>query len=724
MKRGSAVDSPDALRSKAGQALASGDVEGARRFIRRALVQAPARLDIMLALGHVELAAGDREAAASAARKVLKRDPEQIRGWVLLGQALVTDDVAAAREALQQAVQRKPDDLEALFQLGNLEAGQDKLDAAIAHFERASNVAPDNPHVQASLAVHLARAGQTERAAALLRDVVEREPGNLQARAALAQLLFDAYEFAEALPHYRGIVDSVHDAGAAMWNNLGVCERHVGDIAAARNSFSRALERAADAPAVLANLGFVEFELRHLERARALLSQADELQPGRLQVKAQLLEIDLLRADWHDFEERCAAIIAAVAAGTPAARQTLNPFSFLSICDDPRLQLEAARSFAWPSQIGAQGLRLSRGPSEPMRLGFVFISLDERPETRLVVGLLEKIDRRRFDIAVYGLQRCVAQGMRDRIAGVASNVVEFGPASTQSIVARLRGDRLEVVLDVAGYTGRSRPDVFASRVAALQVNFVAYAGTLGATHYDCVISDSFTTPPAQQQSFVEELLNLPGCYLPSDPHRAIAPALARGDYGLPARGFVFAAPASSSKIIPPMFDAWMRLLACTDASVLWLRPMADGALRALRAEASRRNVDPDRLVFAPGEAVERYLGRMQLADLFLDTFPFGSHTTLNDALFAGLPAITLAGRSMAARASASQLHACGLDELIATSLEGYEALALSLVADAGKLAAIRQRLADRSKLALFDMQAYARAFEAVLTRRVAAHRNG
>src|SRR5262249_37593546 len=186
----------------------------------------------------------------------------------------------------------------------------------------------------------------------------------------------------------------------------------------------------------------------------------------------------------------------------------------------------------------------------------------------------------------------------------------------------------------------------------------------------------------------------------------------RADYDLPEGAFVFVTQAAPYKILPAMFDVWMRLLRSLPDALLWLRPVDAAAQGNLRAEADRRGVDPRRLVFAPNEPVSRYLARYALADLYLDTHPFGSHTTVSDALFAGLPVLTIAGRSMAARASAAQVRSAGLPELAAASSGEYEAIARGLARDRDRLSMLTTRLRDAGRTSvLFDMQRYTRAFE-------------
>jgi predicted O-linked N-acetylglucosamine transferase (SPINDLY family) len=213
------------------------------------------------------------------------------------------------------------------------------------------------------------------------------------------------------------------------------------------------------------------------------------------------------------------------------------------------------------------------------------------------------------------------------------------------------------------------------------------------------------------------LLPLAQCYIPSDPKRVLGPLPSREIYGLPADAFVFMSQAAPYKILPEMFALWARLVASVDGSVLWMRPMRPEAQANLRNEALRRGMAGERLIFAPSEPVPQYLARYRMADLYLDTYPFGSHTTVNDALFAGLPVLTLAGRSMAARASASQLRAAGLAEMIASSQEGYESIALALARNRERLDDLTARLRSRGRTsALFDMTSYAKRFEDAVLR--------
>jgi protein O-GlcNAc transferase len=631
-------------------------------------------------------------------------------------------DVAKARVDQVSALVLEPRHAELLFLLGNELGARNEHVAAIAAFERALTLAPGNASVLVNLGLQLDAVGEPARAERCYRDVLARHPDEIAALANLSYLLFTQERYAQALETYDRLVAKAPDAPAEVWNNRGICQKSTQSSAAAEQSFRRALALQPNSPQVLANLGFLLYERMRYEEARPLLRRAHELDPDRIQLAAQLLDVDLQFADWHDFDRRRARIVEGVrtlAAIERGPRQTVPPFTFLALCDDPSLQLVAARSFAWPESPGAamEPAVDDASPAGRVRIGFVSAAFKEHPETRLLIGLLERLDRDRFDVYAYALEKAVAAPMRTRVARATRGFREVDRMRVEQVTAAIRNDAITILFDLTGHAGHSRSDVFAARPAPIQVNFLGYAGTLGASYYDYIITDAYTTPQSEQANFEERLLPVAECYLPSDPERVIGPLPARASYGLPADAFVFVSQAAPYKVLPEMFDLWARLVASVDGSVLWLRPMRPEAEANLRNEAARRGIAGERLVFAPSEPLPQYLARYRLADLYLDTYPFGSHTTVNDALFAGLPVLTLAGRSMAARASASQVSAAGLSELIATSHEDYESIALALARDRGRLADLTARLRNQGRTsALFDMTLYARRFQEALLR--------
>jgi predicted O-linked N-acetylglucosamine transferase (SPINDLY family) len=261
----------------------------------------------------------------------------------------------------------------------------------------------------------------------------------------------------------------------------------------------------------------------------------------------------------------------------------------------------------------------------------------------------------------------------------------------------------------------------------VQVNFLGFPGTMGASYVDYIIADPIVIPDGDLQHYCESVVHIPNGYLPTDSARRISDRKSsRTGAGLPERGFVFCSFNNSYKLSPGIFDVWMRLLGAVDGSVLWLPQVNAAAVRNLRREAGRRGVSEQRLVFAPFvSADDDHLARLGLADLFLDTVPYNAHSTAIDALWAGVPVLTIRGAAFAGRVAASVLTAMGLPELIASSLADYESLAVKLAREPHTLSAIKAKLArDRETSALFDTPRYTLDLESAYTQMWHRHRNG
>jgi predicted O-linked N-acetylglucosamine transferase (SPINDLY family) len=276
---------------------------------------------------------------------------------------------------------------------------------------------------------------------------------------------------------------------------------------------------------------------------------------------------------------------------------------------------------------------------------------------------------------------------------------------------------IDIAVDLGGFTDGTRPQLFARRIAPIQISYLGYPGTMGASYIDYILADEFVIPAQNRGHYRERVVYLPDCFQANDDAREIDHRLSvRADVGLPDQAFVFCCFNNTHKITPDMFDVWMRLLARVPHSVLWLLDAGANTCRNLQLQAQQRGISPERLVFAPRLPYPQHLGRLKLADLFLDTLPFNAGTTASDALWAGLPLLTCVGETFAARMGGSLLHAIGLPELITSDLEQYEARAHDLATHESELRTLRQRLEqNRLESPLFDTDRFRRQFESALS---------
>jgi predicted O-linked N-acetylglucosamine transferase (SPINDLY family) len=655
---------------------------------------------------------GDASAAESHSRRALELDPGDGRAWAMLGVALRQRDPAEAEAALRRAAVIGPRDPDAHFHLGNLLREQGRAAAAIESYERALALAPDHPSLLNNYALALDAAGAGGRAQAAYRRILEARPDHRQALRNLAHSLCSARRFGEAALHCAHYLKLHPEGDARVWIDQGICQHAAGDDVAAEASFRRALALAPGDAVAQTNLASVLIDRGDFVAAEAPLSGAVADDPHFLYAAALLAYCRQHLCAWDGL----AALHARVVRGIEQDEHALvNAFAALSVPMSAANQLRAARRWAQtlaPSEPVAAPKSLSRGAV--LRLGYVSSDFRTHAVAFLATELWERHDRARFATSAYSIASPEDSPLGRRVGAAFSRFVDCSAETADDTAQRIRDDGIDILVDVNGYTTHARSEIFALRPAPVQINWLGYLGTLGAPWYDYVITDRFATPDDQQAFFSERFLAMPHCCAPSDTRRVAAAAPSREACGLPAQGFVFACFNAPYKILPPVFDVWMRLLGAVPGSTLWLAQQ--GAAREhLRREAAARGLDPQRLTFAPRLPPEQHLARHAHADLCLDTLPYNAGTTANDALFMGVPVLTCSGETMASRIAGSQLHAIGLPELVTHSLAEYEALALRLAREPQTLAALRSRLAaNRHTHPLFDMARYTRDFEALL----------
>lgn len=307
---------------------------------------------------------------------------------------------------------------------------------------------------------------------------------------------------------------------------------------------------------------------------------------------------------------------------------------------------------------------------------------------------------------------------RQRIEGAFSNIFDISGLSDLATAKLIQSNEIVILVNLNGFFGQPRQGVFSYKPAPVQVNYLGFPGSIGAKYIDYIIADNVVLPDESKKYYFEKVVYLPNSYQANDNKRIISKRqFTKAELGQPEESFVFACFNNNYKIVPSTFDLWCRILVRVEGSTLWLLEDNSTAKENLIKEAVARGIDPIRLVFAERLALSDHLARHQFANLFLDTFPYTAHTTCSDALWAGLPILTLMGESFANRAAASPLHTINLPELITSSQDQYETLAIELAKNPEKLRVINQKLANnRLTTPLFDMPKFTQYIEKAYTR--------
>ncbi|WP_404300660.1 tetratricopeptide repeat protein [Alicycliphilus denitrificans] len=398
-----------------------------------------------------------------------------------------------------------------------------------------------------------------------------------------------------------------------------------------------------------------------------------------------------------------------------AQRQNTSAMAMISLSEDPAMQLAAARHYV-ASSLNLDVPRLAPGkPYGHRKLRIAYCSSDFclHPVAMLTVQLFELHDREQFEIYGFDWSREDNSPLRQRVEAAMDHFIRIHHLSDQAAAELIREHEIDILVDLQGQTLGARANMLAYRPAPIQITYLGLPATTGLPFIDYVIADRYLIPESAQPYYSEKPLYLPDIYQASDRLREVGPTPTRADCGLPEHGFVFCSFNNNYKFNPSVFAAWMRIMQRVPGSVLWLLADNVWAQENLRRAALEYGITGDRLYFAPRLLPQHYLARLAVADLFLDTYPFNAGTTANDALWMGLPVLTMSGQTFASRMAGALLTAAGLPELIAPNLQAYEDKAVALAQSPADCQRLRQHLADtREHGVLFDTPRFVQHLEA------------
>jgi protein O-GlcNAc transferase len=639
---------------------------------------------------------GRLEQAARCFRAALTVQAGFVDAYNNLGNTLQgLGQLQEAEQYLRQALELRPNGPDAHNSLGNLLLQLERHAEAEQCFRSALALNPDYADACNNLGIVLNQENRPAEAEQFLRKALTLRPDAVAAHSNLALTLERLGRYDEAEQSCR-IALAIDPESALVHDNLGVLQQRTGRLVEAEQSFRKSLKL---------NPGYIEARAHWVHVSQMLCAWSDDLTKS----------IDILRRH--------------VSAGGSGK---IPPFNFLALPGtSAQEQHDCARQFANRSFIEflSKPPMCGLGPRpnrKKLRIGYLSGEFREHAASYLLAGVFEQHNRHRFEITGYAYGRDDGSPVGRRIRKACDSLCDLNDLSDDAAARRIHDDGIDILVELSGYTEGSRTRIAALRPAPVQVSWIGYPGTLGHSRLaDYLIGDPITTPLEHAAHYSESLALMPGCSQPNDRTRPVAKIPDRADAGLPANGFVFCSFNQSYKITSEMFNLWCRLLEAVPNSVLWLVRTSDAISDNLRREAAARGITSDRIVFAAHLPLDLHLGRLSLADLALDTYPYTSHTTASDALWAGVPLVTLLGSTRVSRVAASILRAAGMDDLITIDPEGYFRLASNLASTPAHLQQIRATLAtNRLTCPLFDSTLFARNLERLYDQMWVNYRTG
>ena len=628
---------------------------------------------------------GNFAAAGDACFQILRRQPDNFLALHLLGVLSLQTGrrwPRACQTLLSKTVAISPVFAPAHANLGNGLRELRRFDEALESYDRAIALQPDFAEAWGNRGNALVELRRPRDALESYDRAIALKPGFAEAHSNRARALMDLTRAEEALAACDRAI-ALNPALAGAWGNRGTV----------LNLLKRHDEAA--------------------EAYRRLLA----INPHYPFMKGLYLYQKMYCCDWKGID----GLIAEIGGDITAGRTAAEPFGWQGVATSPQSQQRCAEQFnrkRFPAGIDHFPRSFHH---DKIRVGYVSGEFREHATALLMAGVLESHDRKHFEkVAFHNGGDDQRPNPQSRIEGWRSHRIVPIRDASDTRAARHFGaglPEIDILVNLNGYFGGDRTLLFARRPAPVQVSYLGFPGTLGAEYFDYIIADHHVIPEDHREFYIEKIAYLPDSYQANDRRKEIAPRIfTRAECGLPERGFVFCCFNNNYKILPAVFSAWMRILAKAEGSVLWLLEDNEIAAANLKKEAAARGINPTRLVFAKRLPLAEHLARHRCADLFLDTLPYNAHTTASDALWAGLPVLTSLGTTFAGRVAASLLHAIALPELITASLPDYEQLAVALVSNPGKLAGIKQKLADnRLTTPLFDTTRFTRHIEAAFS---------
>ena len=585
---------------------------------------------------------------------------------------------------------------------------------AINHFDTALTLKPDYAEAWSNRGIVLYELKQYEESISNYDQALGLKPNYAEAwsNKGISLCAIQAHE--EAINHFNKAINLKPDYAEA-WSNKGIVLYELKQYEESIATYDKALSLRPNYPEAWSNKGISLHELKKYDEAITNHEQALSLKPDVDWIYGDLRHLKMKICSWKNFHEDTKTICSKI----EAHQKIIHPFSLLSLIDNPNLQKKCSEIYVedkYPFNP-ALGNILKSPKKEKIRIGYFSADFRNHPVSLLTVELFELHDKDRFEVIAFSYGADDKSNMRLRLSKAFSQFIDVSLMADINIARLSRELSIDIAVDLSGHTAHSRMGIFAYRVAPLQLSYIGYLGTTGAQYFDYLIADKIIIPDSYENFYSEKILYLQS-YQANDRKKVISEkSFTRHELGLPKNGFIYCCFNYSYKILPETFDCWMKILRASEESVLFLYAENSFVEENLKNYAEAAGVKSERLIFGKHMSLDEYLARYRVCDLFLDTYPYGAGTTASDALWAGLPVLTMAGQTFASRIAASLLNAIGLPELITSAQGDYEALAIELSKNPNKINALRQKLAENilSK-PLFDTPLFTKNIEAAYSK--------
>ena len=611
-----------------------------------------------------------------------------------------------------EILKKNPKDFNTLHLLGIIYFQKENYTSSNKIFEKAIEVDFNNEDIHNYNAISLVKLKNFASAINSWDNAIKVKPKFAEAYNNKGGCLIEIKQFQNALKSLESAI-KIKPEFAEAHNNKGIALIKIKEYENAKKSFEEALKNKPNFPEPYINMGnLLKDHLYRPKDAIKFYEKGIELNCNSKNALSALIFTKLSLCEWKkhnaDLEDLKKKIVNK--------ENFSNAFYMLAFYDSLELQnqnLEMYIKDRFPNKKNFEPI-IDKYSNKKIRIAYYSADFRNHPVCYQLINLIELHDKSKFEIIGMSFEKKNNDEMYSRIVKAFDEFHHLELKSDKNIVELSRKLKIDIAVDLMGFTKNNRFEVFIERCAPIQINFLGYSGTTGANCIDYIVGDKNLISKNNQKQYSEKIINLPGSFMINDSNKKISDKnFSKKELFLPEKSFVFYCFNNFYKITPNVFDIWMRILKKNKKSVLWLSEGNSTVVKNLKKEAESRSVEQNRIIFSKKmPLLSDHLARHNLADLFLDTFPYNAHSTCSDALWSGLPIITKAGTSFSGRVAASMLHAIGLPELITKTENEYEELALYLSCNKDKIRKIKNKLkTNRLKNPLFDTNAYVKNIE-------------
>jgi protein O-GlcNAc transferase len=697
------------------EAFQGGNLGSAELILKRVLQVDSKNLPALHILGLIKASQASYKEAVDFLSKAARIHPKDASIQYNLAKAL--SDCGLDKESIphhKKAVELSPMNPEAWLNYGKTISNLGRYDEALIFYDKALSLEPNYAQAALNKGATLKELGRYEEAIAFAERAIELSPNLAEGWMNKGVALKNLKRYEEAMAHYDQALSLKPDYYEA-WGNKGLVLQELKRYEESIAHYDQALSLKPDYHEAWGNKGVALQELKRYEEAIAHYDQALSLEDDIDWLYGALLHAKMKICSWSGVADSCKNIVKKVLAGEKVAA----PFALLALIDDASLHKKSAEMYVqdkhpFNSVLGPIPVRTS---GTKIRIGYFSADFKNHPVSILTAEMFELHDKNKYEIIAFSFGPDDEGPMRLRLKRAFNQFIDVGNMSDIEIAKLSRELKIDIAVDLGGHTSDARTAIFSYRAAPVQISYIGYLGTMSAPYIDYILADKTLIPDELQGFYSEKIAYLPS-YQANDRKRITSDRIfTRQELGLPEKGFVFCCFNSNYKILPATFDGWARILKAVEGSVLFLYAENQWAETNFKKEAEARGIDSAKIVFAKGMSTEEYLARYRVCDLFLDTFPYNAGATASDALWSGVPVLTLMGQSFASRVAASLLNAIGLPELITNSPTEYEALAIELAMNPQRLAGIKSKLIDgRLTTPLFDTPLFVKNLESTYMR--------